>query len=94
LTGTSSDPINPEDEIDHAAEDRRKPGETDPADGCADIALGEQHVQGHAKRERYVDERQTDRAALVEALQHCWIFAVGLGSRVSVGKQQKRHVRG
>ena len=48
LIGASPDPVNPEDEVKDAAQDRRKPGKAYPPDGGANVALVEQNMQGDA----------------------------------------------
>ncbi len=68
--GAPPHPVDAEDQIDDAAENRREPGKADPADRGADVTLVQQHMPGDPDGEHEMHERKSDRIDLLENAQN------------------------
>ena len=59
--GAAADAVDAEQGVDRATQEGRQPGEADPADRAADIALAQQGMRGHQRREHDVQGGEGDR---------------------------------
>src|ERR1700680_676044 len=64
--------VDAQEHVQHAADDRRQPGEADPRNGRAGIAVVREHVQGDAGGKRKMDDRKADRRERNELCRHCF----------------------